>query len=169
MLGVRLFFWRILWKVKTFFIKKGVQLNAFLPNFNLEDLDGKRWSLYQFFPHSHVLLWMTNLCVSCEEKIDFLEKLRRKHAPRLQILAVSVLGKDRETPQRMIQKYSFEFPLLLDPEDWVGQSLGLIHPQDSCPLFNFLLIHRLGKVLARGHLSAMTDAKTEALIQSVIH
>lgn len=158
-------FWRPIWRIKTLFAKKGLEIGQVLPDFCLNDLSGKRYNLSDSFPRKGVLLWLTNLCSSCEEKIQFLEHLREQYEAKVAILAISTLGKDFEMPRRILQKHRFNFPLLLDPEDWVGRVLGFSHPEGACPLFNLLVLDRYGRVAFRAHLSAVKEEKIEKVIQ----
>ena len=72
-------------------------------------------------------------------------------------------GGNRATPERIVRTRRFDFPLLLDPDDWVGAVLGLQHPQGACPLYNLLFnlffLDRFGTVRLRSHLSAISEAQ----------
>lgn len=160
--------WPWVWRVRRLVAKKGLEIGDLLPNFSLRELNGEVHRLSDYFHKKAVMLWLTNLCPSCEEKLPFLESLRKQYADALEILAISVLGRDFETPRRILQKHKFDFPLLVDPEDWVGRVLGFVHPEDACPLFNLLILDRSGKVTFRGHLSAVKEEKIEEVIQSIV-
>lgn len=113
------------------------------------------------------MLWLTNLCEGCEEKIGLLQGLHESRHEALCIFAISTLGTDRETPGRILRAHRMTFPLLLDPEDWVGRQLKLEHPAGACPMYNLLIVDQAGRVRFRHHLSAIGDEKFLALLRSI--
>lgn len=159
--------WKPFWRIKSRFAKVGMEIGCRLPNFHLKDLQGKDWRLENDAGRKGVLLWLTNLCEGCQEKIPFLERLHQQYEDRVEILAISVLGNDQKTPQEIYQKFRFRFPLLLDPEDWVGNVLQFPHPDNTCPLFNLLMLDWSGLVVFRGHLSAVKEADLEKRIRKL--
>lgn len=159
------FFWKLMWKMKALFIPKGVKTGSMIPNFHLQGLENQNVSLYEFFPEKAVMLWITNLCSSCQEKIAFLNRLYKEYEKFVQMIAISTLGNDRNTPALVVEKYHPLFSLLLDPDDWVSNILGFKHAPDSCPLHNFLVMDRSGRVIYLGHLSAVREDKLEKMIR----
>lgn len=137
------------------------------PDFELKDLGGKTYKLHDCFPNKNVILWMTNLCSGCQKRLPALERLYKTYSKDFEIFAISVLGSDIETPSKIQEHYNPSFPLLVDPEDWVGQKLGFLHPNDACPMYNLLIIGRSGKVVARNHLSRIKESELEKTIVSL--
>jgi peroxiredoxin len=155
-------FWKIFIHTRWLFDafkKRRVEVGEPVPDFTLYSLDERPMTLSDIIPKKVVVLWFTNLCSSCEERIGLLQKVYDQHRDRLEILAISTLGKDRATPERILRDHRFEFPLLLDPEDWVGRVLGFEHPENACPLYNLLILDRSGRVRLKSHLSAISDVK----------
>lgn len=139
--------------------KRGTEVGEYVPDFRLFDLTGKDVTLLSFFPKKAVALWLTNLCSSCEERIPFLQKVYEGRKNHLEIIAISTLGDDRETPRRIQKTHKIDFPLLLDPEDWVGKVLGFEHAPGACPLYNLLILDQTGRIRLKHHLSAISDDK----------
>ena len=150
------------------FKKRRVEIGERVPDFTLYDLYGQPVTLSDIVAKKAVVLWLTNLCSSCEERIDFLQRVYGQYRDRLEILAISTLGQDRATPERILRDHRFEFPLLLDPEDWVGKVLGLEHAEAACPLYNLLIVDRSGRVRFKSHLSAISDAKFLDAVRSIV-
>ncbi len=159
--------WKPFWKIKSRFAKAGMEVGCRLPDFSLKDLDEKPHTLWGLFPQKGAVLWLTNLCEGCQEKIPFLERLHHQYKDRIEILAISILGKDSKTPREIYERFHFHFPLLLDPEDWVGRVLQFPHPENTCPLFNLLILDSNGLMTLRSHLSAIKEEAVEAQIQMI--
>ena len=155
-------FWKIFIYCRWIFssrAKKGTGIGDFVPDFTLSDLGGRKVALSSFYPNKAVILWLTNLCSSCEERISILNEAYERSRDQLEIIAISTLGDDRETPARILKNHKVDFPLLLDPEDWIGKVLGFEHPQGACPLYNLLILDHVGQIKFRHHLSAISDEK----------
>lgn len=138
-----------------------------IPDFTLRDLSGRPFTLSKTFPKKGAVLWLTNLCPTCEERITLLQEVYQTRHDHLEIFAVSTLGEDRTTPERILQTHKIDFPLLLDPNDWVGTILGFPHPHGACPLYNLLLFDRSGTVRLRSHLSAIKEEDFLKAIESL--
>ena len=159
---IKRIFWKFYIQFHWFlnvFRKKGAGLGDCVPDFTLSDLHGSPVTLSRCFPGKAVVLWMTNLCSTCEERIGFLQEVYAFLRDKVEILAVSTLGKDRNRPEQILKTHRMDFPLLLDPEDWIGRVLGFEHPGGACPLHNLLILDRFGRVRLRHHLSAISDEK----------
>lgn len=149
------------------FGKKAIEAGEGIPDFTLRDLYGRPVTLSHAFPKKAVVLWLTNLCSSCEERIGLLQTVYEENQDRLEIIAISTLGDDRDTPERILRAHRMDFPLLLDPEDWVGRILEFEHPGNACPLYNLLILDRSGRVRLKNHLSAIGDAKFLDAVRSI--
>ena len=156
--------WKIYWNLRHRLTLKPPEANR-VPDFALASTTGKPFRLYDALPNRTTLLWLTNFCESCLEKIPFLTELKETHGDRLNIFAISILRGDLETPYRMARQYSPPFPVLLDPNDWVENVLGLPHPDVACPLYNFLVIDGSGRIKYRAHLSAVSEQKVRDVIE----
>jgi peroxiredoxin len=153
-------FWKVVIKTRwrlTRARREGALVGERVPDFTLCDLSGRPFTLSKTFPKKGAVLWLTNLCPTCEERIALLQKVYQVDRDHLEIFAISTLGEDRTTPERILQTHTIDFPLLLDPKDWVGAVLGFPHPQGACPLYNLLLLDQSGTVRLRSHLSAIKD------------
>lgn len=163
-------FWKIVIKARWRFSparREGTAVGERVPDFTLRDLSGRPFTLSDSFPDKSVVLWLTNLCASCEERIAFLQGIYEANHDHLEIFAVSTLGEDRATPERVLRTHRIGFPLLLDPEDWVGAALGLPHPPGACPLYNLLLLDRSGAIRLRSHLSAIKEEDFLKALESI--
>ncbi|MBI2069609.1 MAG: redoxin domain-containing protein [Elusimicrobia bacterium] len=113
------------------------------------------------------VLWMTNLCSTCQEKIPLAEKINRLHGERVAVAAISVLGRDVETPQMIARRFNPTFILLTDPEDEIGRRLGYAHPNDACPLRNLLIVDSSRRIRFKHHLSAVSEDHLMRAIEEV--
>lgn len=168
--SIKAFFWKIFIRARwllSFSGKKGAEIGARTPDFKLQDLSGRSFTLSDSFPKKAVVLWLTNLCSSCEERILLLQRVYEANQDRLEIFAISTLGEDRATPERMLRTHRMTFPLLLDPDDWVGKTLGLPHPVGACPLYNLLVLDSSGIIRFKSHLSAIGDEAFLSALRSV--
>lgn len=168
--SIKAFFWKIFIRARwllSFSGKKGAEIGARTPDFKLQDLSGRSFTLSDSFPKKAVVLWLTNLCSSCEERILLLQRVYEANQDRLEIFAISTLGEDRATPERMLRTHRMTFPLLLDIDDWVGKRLGLPHPPGACPLYNLLVLNSSGIIRFKSHLSAIGDEAFLSSLRSV--
>ncbi|MHB2025955.1 MAG: TlpA family protein disulfide reductase [Elusimicrobiota bacterium] len=146
----------------------GVEIGRHVPDFILSDLEDRRFRLSSVFPEKAAVLWLTNLCSSCQERIPLLERVYSEKRKNLEIFAISTLGNDRRTPETIAAEHHPSFPLLLDPKDWVGNTLGLEHPSGACPMYNLLMLDRSGRVRLRHHLSAIPDERFVKELDSLL-
>jgi|GEM_PF-2986674 len=163
-------FWKIFIRIRWFLglsRKQEAEIGARTPDFRLQDLSGRSFTLSDSFPNKAVVLWLTNLCSSCEERIPLLERIYEANRDRLEIFALSTLGKDHATPERILRTHRMTFPFLLDPDDWVGKTLGLPHPIGTCPLYNLLILDSSGVIRFKSHLSAIGDETFLNALRSV--
>ncbi|MDE1975706.1 MAG: TlpA family protein disulfide reductase [Elusimicrobia bacterium] len=137
----------------------GVEIGRRIPDFALSNAEGRSFRLSSVFPDKAAVLWLTNLCSSCQERIPLLERVYSEKRKNLEIFAISTLGDDRRTPEIIAAEHHPSFPLLLDPKDWVKNTLGLEHPSGACPMYNLLMLDRSGRVRLRHHLSAIPDER----------
>ena len=122
------------------------------PNFSLEDLAGKRFSLSDLKDKKIVLLWFTNLCKGCQSKFLEMERIKNLYSEKeTEVIAVSVLGDDRETVENTVEEKKTTFKFLLDPRG-VATKLysGAYHP-GSCPLQNIFIIDKGDKITYASH------------------
>lgn len=158
--------WPWIWKIKSKFSGKKLALGRPIPNFKLATLDGISYRLSEIFPNKGTILWLTNLCEECEKKISFLEEIRRQYGGKWEVLAISILGEERQKPSEILGKHEFGFPLLLDPKDWTGKVLGLEHHADACPMFNLLVLDSRGLLRFKAHLSAIPEDRLRQALRS---
>jgi peroxiredoxin len=159
---IRGLFWKAFIRIRWAFRSSGArgrEVGDRIPDFTLNDLHGRPVTLSDAFPEKGVVLWFTNLCSSCEERIGLLQRIYKERRDRIEVLAISTLGEDRETPARILRSHPIDFPLLLDPDDWLGRVLEFEHPRNACPLYNLLILDRFGKIRFKSHLSAIGNAK----------
>lgn len=128
------------------------------PNFTLEDLAGKRFSISDFKDKKIVLLWFTNLCSGCQTKFPEMERIKNQYSEKeTEVIAVSVLGDDRETVETTIAEKKTTFRFLIDPRG-VATKLysGAYHP-GSCPLQNIFITDKNGIITYVSHYPGMEE------------
>lgn len=115
------------------------------------------------------IIWMTNLCETCQEEIEGLEKLFHKYKNDIVILAISILGNDVESVRKVKTRHNFSFPLLLDPNDQVEKKWGYKHYLGLCPLKNTLIQNREGTIVYEKHLSTVSEQEFEEKLLQIIN
>src|SRR3989338_4725491 len=97
-----------------FKVSTGENALSLAPDFSLLDFQGKKFTLSDELKNSKaILLWFTNLCKGCLEKIPEMEKMKNLYKERgIEFVAISVLGKDRKTVQDVISKKEVSFRFL---------------------------------------------------------
>lgn len=127
-------------------------------NFTLEDLAGKRFSLSDFKDKKIVLLWFTNLCKGCQTKFPEMERIKNQYSEKgIEVLAVSVLGDDRETVENVVDEMKTTFRFLLDPKG-VATKLysGAYHP-GYCPMQNIFITDKKGDITYVSHYPGIEE------------
>jgi peroxiredoxin len=113
------------------------------PDFHLNDLAGKPVSLSQFRGRVVFLnLWAT-WCPPCREEMPSIEALHRafKSDPNFTVLAVSEDAETKPVPN-YIKSNKFDFTVLLDPSNSVGEAYGVSGLPES------FVIGRDGRIVA---------------------
>lgn len=145
--------WRLAWTLRSR-LRGGRGVGDTFPDFSLRDLADREHRLSGDTESRVTVLWFTNLCEDCRSRVPLLEEMRQEAGERARILAVSLLAVDDPVAREVALRCSF--PLLLDPTDVTAGELGLEHPYGACPLNNLFLLDRRGRILFRGHLSALS-------------
>ena len=127
-------------------------------DFSLQDFDGKSFTISEMKNGKAVLLWFTNLCSGCQSKLPFMEELNKKFRNKeMEVLAVSQLGKDRETVEDVIRKNNLSVRFLYDPS---GEATTLYtggYNPGTCPLTNIFLIDKAGKISFATHYPGVSE------------
>lgn len=94
------------------------------PDFTLEDLSGKRWSLKSAKGKIVFLNFWATWCVPCRQEMPMMEKLFREFKPDgLEIVAVN-FREDKATVRKFIDELGLSFTVLLDGDGKVCDEYG---------------------------------------------
>jgi peroxiredoxin len=117
--------------------------------FTLTALDGKTYNLDALRGKVVLLNFWATWCPPCRREMPDMEKLYQRYSEKgLVVLAVS--DEKRETVEGFLQKQSYTFPILLDPERKVNTAFGI----EGIP--NSFLFDRQGKLVSQS-----IDMRTE--------
>jgi thiol-disulfide isomerase/thioredoxin len=110
------------------------------PEFRLKTMDGRNLGPRDF-PGQVVLVdfWAT-WCGPCQIQARILESLHGDLKGKVQFLAANV-GEDEATVKSFLQKKPFPYPVLLDPDDTVSSTLGVV------ALPTLMIVDKKGKIL----------------------
>lgn len=126
------------------------------PDFSLRDFKGNKFTLSKLTKKKGVLLWFTNLCEGCQSKITQVEKLKSLYEKKgIDVVAVSILGEDRETVENVIRKNKVSFQFLYDRKGEATEQYSGTYVQGTCPLKNIFIIEKGGKIAYASHLSGI--------------
>ncbi len=95
-----------------------------MPDFSLPDLDGNTKSFRKDIAGKGklgVIAFMTTSCSACGSELRTLNKFKDKYQDDLQITAISVDLKGKETVKPYRDEYRFKVDYLLDPDFTVAQ------------------------------------------------
>jgi len=138
------------------------------PDFTLQDFDGKSFTLSELMKTKSVLIWFTNLCRGCQPEIPDLLRLRSRYETKdIEIVAVSVLGKDRETVEAVIRKNKVTFPFLYDPKGAATELYSGKYVPATCPLTNIYLIRKGGKIVWVSHLPGADEKELSSQLDKL--
>lgn len=130
------------------------------PAFELAGVDGREYVLQSFLDSLPVIVWFTNLCEGCQANIPNLDSIYLKEIkPQAELLAISLLGDDRETVESVLDTLKFSFPILIDPEGKTCKDYVGTYVPASCPITNLFVVDRQGLIRYETHYPgfALTD------------
>ena len=120
------------------------------PNFELNGLDGKRYSLKDLSGKNVVLHIATTWCPYCNAEAPHLQKLAENYQD-VQILIIDVKESKDLVEERLVDHFGLTFPVLLDQDGTVAASFA---PKDILPelkrdevmLASYIVIDRTGNI-----------------------
>jgi peroxiredoxin len=114
------------------------------PDFSLEDLKGGKSELKKFRGKVVFLNFWATWCGPCKEEMPSMEKLYQQFKEGdFTFLSISVDYERRETVKKFIEKQSYTFPVLLDPE------CKVLDLYDVKRIPTTILIDKNGKMMGR--------------------
>ena len=114
--------------------------NAKRPGFRLPTLDGRRLGPADFKGKVVVADFWATWCAPCYLQADILHRLHEQYPEsEVQFLAIA-MGEDEKTVRAFAAERPFPYPVLLDPDEKVGNELGVIG------LPTLLVLDRKGEV-----------------------
>lgn len=123
------------------------------PDFSLGDFNGKKFALSTSIKKGNVVLWFTNLCEGCQSQIPTVLGLKTEYEKKgVEVVAVSVLGKDRKTVETVMKENKVSFRFLYDPSGTATQRYSGKYVEGTCPLKNIFIIEKGGKIVYASHL-----------------
>jgi thiol-disulfide isomerase/thioredoxin len=133
---------------------------ATAPDFTLEDLSGKRFSLSRMRGRTVLLDFWASWCGPCRAEMPVLERLHRQFAERgLSVVGVNV-NEPRETAARFIEQQGYTFTVLLDRRF----EASMLYDARALP--TLVLVDAEGNVKAYGH-GTRSEAELRADLQRV--
>ena len=123
------------------------------PDFSLQDFKGNKFTLSKLTKTKGVLLWFTNLCEGCQSQIPTVLRLKAEYEKKgVEVVAVSILGKDRKTVETVMKKNKDSFRFLYDPTGTASKRYSGEYVEGTCPLKNIFVIEKGGKIVFANHL-----------------
>ena len=153
-----------------FKVSTGENALSLAPDFSILDFQGKKFTLSDKLKnHKAILLWSTNLCKGCLEKVPKMERMKNLYNEKgIGVVAISILGKDRKTVEEVILANRITFRFLFDPEGKVTKLFGGEHVPGVCPLKNLFIIGKNREVLFVGHYPGTEENEIENLLNKFI-
>lgn len=143
------------------------------PPFELKTLDGGTQSLAALKGSYVVLHFATTWCPFCAAEAPHLEQLYKDYRDKnVKVLLIDV-KEDQALVERSVGKFSFTFPVLLDPEGSIASRYapeGVLPDlaRDEVPLASNLIIDQAGNIRFYSLLNTTNfDAKLTSLKQKL--
>lgn len=122
-------------------------------DFSLKDFSGGRFTLSKLTRKENVVLWFTNLCEGCQSQIPAVLRVKDEYGKKgVEVVAVSVLGKEQKTVETVIKKNKISFRFLYDPTGTATKMYSGKYIEGTCPLQNIFVIEKGGKIVYASHL-----------------
>jgi peroxiredoxin len=139
------------------------------PDFTLQDFKGGRFTLSSSMKENTVVLWFTNLCEGCQSVIPDVKLLKSEYEKKgVEFVAVSVLGKDRETVENVMKKNGVNFRFLYDPDGKATASYAGRFVEATCPLKNIYVIKKGGTIAFMSHLPGVDGRELVSQIDKTL-
>ncbi len=132
-------------------------------DFQLQDLTGKTHNLSIYLEKGTVVLWFTNFCGGCQKAMPEIKEVFSEN--QVTLLIISLLGDDKVTPGKIIEKFALPFPALLDPEGKVCLEYAGTYVPKSCPLNNLFVIDQGGRVIRKEHYPGLEKSELKNLLK----
>lgn len=106
------------------------------PNFSLQGVDGKTYSLADFSQHNGLLVvFMCNHCPYVKVKIDALKKLYEEFGKNVAIVGINsndpeFMGEGMELMRLFVKEHDIKFPYLMDDSQTVAKMYGAVCTPD---------------------------------------
>ena len=140
-------------------------IGEYAPDFSLDDFNGKKFSLSEELP---AILWFTNLCKGCQMKMPEMEKIKNIYDKKeIKVIAISVLGEDRNTVKNEIQKNKITLRFLYDPKGKVTKLFSGKYYPGTCPLKNIFVISKEGKILYADHYPGTEESEIMEVLEMI--
>ena len=139
------------------------------PDFSVQDFKGEKFTLSTLTKRRAVLLWFTNLCEGCQSKISEVLELKSLYERKgVDVVAVSVLGKDRKTVEDIIRTKNVTFQFLYDPNGEATERYSGQYIEGTCPLKNILIIDKGGKITYSAHLPGVREQELTTQLENIV-
>ncbi|MDW7972586.1 MAG: TlpA disulfide reductase family protein [Thermodesulfovibrio sp.] len=96
-------------------IKENAKVGFFAPDFELKDINGKKWRLEDLRGKIVILNFWASWCSDCKEEKKSMQAYLDKNGTPDDLIFLTVLYKDNPaTVKEMIKKNGYTFPVLID-------------------------------------------------------
>lgn len=131
-----------------------------LPNLVLNDIDGKKWSLYENRGHIVLLNFWATWCAPCRTETPMLVKLGKEYKDAgLRVVGVALDEGGEDAVRQFVRDYKIDYPILLPVP---GSLLARIDPVPTT-----LLIDLEGR-LAEKYVGAVPEEVIRADVERVV-
>ena len=147
-----------------------VEAGKQITDFSLKDFNGEEFSLSaELDRNKAILLWFTNLCGGCQVKLTEMEKIKDAYEKDgVSIIAISVLGKDRETIERVIKEKEINLRFLYDPEGNVTELFSGKYYPGTCPLKNLFIIGKKREIMYATHYPGVEESEIKTHFDKIV-
>ncbi|MBI5216743.1 MAG: TlpA family protein disulfide reductase [Ignavibacteriae bacterium] len=130
------------------------------PEFSLTDFQGKAFNFSKAKNDKVRMFWFTNLCSGCLSVISDMEKIKSMYEKKgVEIVAVSQLGEDRATIERIVKERKLTLRFLYDPKgDATAKYSGRYTP-GTCPLKSLYVVQKNGTIQFANHFPGVPAAE----------
>ncbi|MBI3193421.1 MAG: TlpA family protein disulfide reductase [Ignavibacteriae bacterium] len=122
------------------------------PEFSLKDFQGKKFNFSKAKNDKVRIFWFTNLCSGCLSVISDIEKIKSLYEKKgVEIIAVSQLGEDKATVERIVKERKLTLRFLYDPKGEATAKYSGRYTPGTCPLKSFYIVQKNGMIQFANH------------------
>jgi thiol-disulfide isomerase/thioredoxin len=145
----------------------GVEVQNCAPNFSLKTMTGQKIELYQTKGKPTIINFWASWCDPCKQEMPYLEAAYQKYKDQVNFLMINQTAQDNlPNIKAFMQQYRFTFPVILDPAEDGGETIGADRYQ-LVGIPTTIVIDSTGKITHKV-VGEMSEEELQVILNDVV-